>query len=59
MKRGWGVFSISDSWLVFCILQLVHIPAILIFAIGGHLWGFRWKGQKFKRTQGQKEHSKA
>ena len=37
------------------VLEILHIPAILTFSIGGHLAGFRWKGQKFKRrrTAGQ------
>ncbi len=51
MKRGWQIFGITENWQIFSILELLHIPATLIFAIGGHLWGFRWKGQKFNRTR--------
>ena len=35
----------------FILLQIIQVPMILTFAIGGHLFGFSWKGQRFKRTR--------
>lgn len=51
LATGWETFGIKTDWIGFAILELLHIPAILTFSIGGHLFGFRWKGQRFKRTR--------
>jgi len=51
MAAGWRIFNLPSEWKNFTLLQLVHIPAILTFSIGGHLFGFQWKGQKLKRSQ--------
>ncbi len=32
----------------FCILELVHAPALVIFAIAGHFLRFEWKGQSYR-----------
>ncbi|MCX6640999.1 MAG: glycosyltransferase [bacterium] len=50
MAQGWRTFALQPDWLTFSVLELIHIPAILTFSIGGHFWGFRWKGERFKRT---------
>lgn len=51
MVQGWKAFGLNSDWIAFLVLELVHITAILTFSVGGHLWGFRWKGQRFKRTR--------
>jgi cellulose synthase/poly-beta-1,6-N-acetylglucosamine synthase-like glycosyltransferase len=51
MAAGWKIFSIKPDWSVFVALELVHIPAVLTFSILGHLYGFRWKGQRLKRAR--------
>jgi cellulose synthase/poly-beta-1,6-N-acetylglucosamine synthase-like glycosyltransferase len=51
MRRGFKVFGLKADWCACLILEIIHIPAILTFSLGGHLLGFRWKGQKFKRRQ--------
>jgi cellulose synthase/poly-beta-1,6-N-acetylglucosamine synthase-like glycosyltransferase len=51
MSRGFSVFQLKPDWQAFVFLELIHIPAILGFSIGGHLWGFRWKGERFRRTR--------
>lgn len=51
MASGWKVFGLRPDWPTFAMLELVHVPAILIFSIGGHLFGFRWKGERFKRAR--------
>ncbi len=51
MAEGWRTFGMKSRWGLFLILELFHIPAVLAFSIGGHLFGFRWKGQRFKRTR--------
>jgi hypothetical protein len=51
LKRGWVLFGVKPDWLAALTVELIHIPAILTFSIGGHLLGFRWKGQRFKRTK--------
>ncbi len=51
LKRGWVLFGLKPDWPAALALELIHIPAIITFSIGGHLLGFRWKGQRFKRTK--------
>ena len=51
MARGFKTFRIQPKWLPFIMLELIHVPVILFFSIGGHLTGFRWKGQKFQRRR--------
>jgi cellulose synthase/poly-beta-1,6-N-acetylglucosamine synthase-like glycosyltransferase len=51
LARGFKTFRLKPDWAAFLVLELIHIPAILTFSLGGHLAGFRWKGQKFKRKQ--------
>ena len=51
MSMGWKIFRLKPDWFTFLILELIHIPAILSFSTVGHLWGFHWKGQRFKRTR--------
>ncbi len=51
MSRGFSVFRLEPDWQAFFCLELIHIPAILGFSIGGHLWGFRWKGERYRRTR--------
>ncbi len=51
MNRGGHVFDLKRNWLLFIFLELLHLPAIIAFSIGGHLWGFHWKGQRFRRTR--------
>lgn len=55
MKAGWKTFRLHPDWLAFILLQIIHIPAIITFSAGGHLWGFRWKGQRFHRKSQPKE----
>lgn len=51
MSLGFRVFRLKPDWQAFVFLELIHIPAVLAFSIGGHLWGFRWKGERFRRTR--------
>jgi cellulose synthase/poly-beta-1,6-N-acetylglucosamine synthase-like glycosyltransferase len=51
LKRGFQAFHLKPDWLAFMALEIIHIPAILTFSIGGHLLGFRWKGQRFRRKR--------
>ncbi|HDH58157.1 MAG TPA: glycosyltransferase [Bacteroidetes bacterium] len=57
MSAGWKFFGLKPlrvlrpQWAEFALLELIHIPAILTFSIGGHLLGFQWKGERFKRTR--------
>jgi cellulose synthase/poly-beta-1,6-N-acetylglucosamine synthase-like glycosyltransferase len=51
MARGFKTFGLKSDWLAYFVLEMIHIPAILTFSIGGHLVGFRWKGQRFKRRR--------
>jgi cellulose synthase/poly-beta-1,6-N-acetylglucosamine synthase-like glycosyltransferase len=51
LQQGWKTFNLKTEWLTFGPLSIIHIPAILTFSIGGHLWGFRWKGERFRRTR--------
>jgi cellulose synthase/poly-beta-1,6-N-acetylglucosamine synthase-like glycosyltransferase len=51
MAAGWRTFSMKSQWGLFFLLELLHIPAVLTFSTAGHLFGFRWKGQRFKRTR--------
>ncbi|TKJ42336.1 hypothetical protein CEE37_01250 [candidate division LCP-89 bacterium B3_LCP] len=54
MRLGWNIFKIKPDMISFLAMELVHIPAILLFSILGNLWGFRWKGQHYKGI-GKKE----
>lgn len=49
LRQGFRAFHLKADWLVFIALEVIHIPAILTFSLGGHLLGFRWKGQRFRR----------
>ncbi len=49
LRQGFRAFHLKADWLAFLALEVVHIPAILTFSLGGHLLGFRWKGQRFRR----------
>jgi len=49
LKQGFRAFGLKADWWAFLALEIIHIPAILTFSIGGHLLGFRWKGQRFRR----------
>jgi cellulose synthase/poly-beta-1,6-N-acetylglucosamine synthase-like glycosyltransferase len=51
MAAGWRILGIQPDWIIFTALELVHVPAVLAFSILGHLIGFRWKGQRLKRTR--------
>jgi cellulose synthase/poly-beta-1,6-N-acetylglucosamine synthase-like glycosyltransferase len=51
LHEGFRAFNLNADWPAFGILELVHVPAILIFSIGGHLLGFRWKGQRYRRKR--------
>jgi cellulose synthase/poly-beta-1,6-N-acetylglucosamine synthase-like glycosyltransferase len=51
LKQGFRAFHLKPDWLAFAALEIIHIPAILAFSIGGHLLGFRWKGQRFRRKR--------
>ena len=51
LKQGFRAFRLKPDWLAFLALEGIHIPAILTFSIGGHLLGFRWKGQRFRRKR--------
>ncbi len=51
MSAGFRVFRLPADWAVFLLLELLHIPAILTFSLGGHLFGFRWKGEHFQRRR--------
>ncbi|HEX7344179.1 MAG TPA: glycosyltransferase family 2 protein, partial [bacterium] len=49
LRQGFRAFHLKADWLAFMALEVIHIPAILTFSLGGHLLGFRWKGQRFRR----------
>jgi cellulose synthase/poly-beta-1,6-N-acetylglucosamine synthase-like glycosyltransferase len=51
MACGFKIFQLHPDWLSFLLMELIHVPAILFFSLGGHLLGFRWKGEKYRRTR--------
>jgi len=44
---GKSVFRERINWFDFLILEIIHAPVIVVFAIGGHILNFEWKGQVF------------
>ncbi|RJP80019.1 MAG: glycosyltransferase [Candidatus Zixiibacteriota bacterium] len=51
MAAGFRTFHRPPDWPAFAVLALLHVPAILSFSLGGHLLGFRWKGERFRRRR--------
>ncbi|MFH1861882.1 MAG: glycosyltransferase [bacterium] len=51
MQKGFQVFNVKRDWWAFLTMEVIHIPAILLFSVGGHLFGFRWKGERFRRRR--------
>jgi len=51
MAQGFQAFGLKPDWSAFLVMELIHIPAILSFSIGGHVVGFRWKGERFRRAK--------
>lgn len=45
---GSRIYSDRFSFIDFCILELLHAPAMVTFAIAGHFTSFEWKGQSFR-----------
>lgn len=44
---GKSVFNENVNMLDFIILELIHAPAMVIFATAGHILSFEWRGQRF------------
>jgi len=47
VSLGKSVYREKINWIDFILLELVHAPAMVLFATAGHVFSFEWKGQKF------------
>jgi len=48
--RGTRLFNRPELLKFFPVAELIHIPYILIAAIGGHFGKFEWKGERFRKS---------
>jgi len=46
---GFSRFHLKLHWINYIAMQILHIPFILVSAMKGILFGFTWKGTKYKK----------
>ena len=45
---GTRIYGETFNIIDFCVLEILHAPAMVVFAIAGHFMSFEWKGQSFR-----------